>query len=49
MTSVPFYPDQPDFISTPFPSVAEDEEIDVVCMDFALDDFRKTTAAYAYE
>ncbi|KGB75044.2 vacuolar protein [Cryptococcus deuterogattii R265] len=36
---VPFYPDQPDFISTPFPSVAEDEEIDVVCMDFALDDF----------
>lgn len=40
---VPFYSDQPDFISSPFPSVAEDEEIDVVCMDFALDDFRKTT------
>ncbi|OWT39813.1 vacuolar protein [Cryptococcus neoformans Bt1] len=36
---VPFYSDQPDFISSPFPSVAEDEEIDVVCMDFALDDF----------
>ncbi|WVN90586.1 uncharacterized protein L203_105826 [Cryptococcus depauperatus CBS 7841] len=36
---VPFYADQPDFISTPFPNVDDEQIIDVVSMDFALDDF----------
>ncbi|WVR06502.1 hypothetical protein IAU60_003533 [Kwoniella sp. DSM 27419] len=38
---VPFTANQPDFIQTPFPDVDDDEVIDVVCMDFALDDFLK--------
>jgi hypothetical protein len=30
-----------DFISTPFPAgLNDDEELDVIVMDFALDDFR---------
>ncbi|WVF68981.1 hypothetical protein IAT40_003755 [Kwoniella sp. CBS 6097] len=36
---VPFVSNQPDFIESPFPDVVDDEVIDVVCMDFALDDF----------
>ncbi|WRT67957.1 uncharacterized protein IL334_004931 [Kwoniella shivajii] len=36
---VPFVGNQPDFIETPFPDVDDDEIIDVVSMDFALDDF----------
>ena len=30
-----------DFFSSPLPSVHQDEKIDVVICDFALDDFRK--------
>ncbi|WVQ83059.1 hypothetical protein IAT38_005197 [Cryptococcus sp. DSM 104549] len=33
------YADQPDFVETKFPDVEDDTIIDVVCMDFALDDF----------
>ncbi|KAK8858734.1 hypothetical protein IAR55_002963 [Kwoniella newhampshirensis] len=36
---VPYSGDQPDFISTPFPKVDDDDMIDVVVMDFAMDDF----------
>ncbi|OCF37178.1 vacuolar protein [Kwoniella heveanensis BCC8398] len=36
---VPFTPNQPDFIESPFPDVDDGEVIDVVCMDFSLDDF----------
>ncbi|WWC88647.1 uncharacterized protein L201_003560 [Kwoniella dendrophila CBS 6074] len=36
---VPFVGNQPDFIETPFPDVDDEEIIDVVSMDFALDDF----------
>nr|XP_019045440.1 vacuolar protein [Kwoniella bestiolae CBS 10118]OCF24370.1 vacuolar protein [Kwoniella bestiolae CBS 10118] len=36
---VPHVGDQPDFIQTPFPDVNDNEIIDVVSMDFALDDF----------
>ncbi|WWD18629.1 hypothetical protein CI109_103082 [Kwoniella shandongensis] len=36
---VPWSDAQPDFISTPFPEVDDDEDIDVVVMDFAMDDF----------
>nr|XP_019012947.1 vacuolar protein [Kwoniella pini CBS 10737]OCF51728.1 vacuolar protein [Kwoniella pini CBS 10737] len=36
---VPHYDNQPDFIQTPFPDVDDGEIIDVVSMDFALDDF----------
>ncbi|WVQ96496.1 hypothetical protein IAU59_003601 [Kwoniella sp. CBS 9459] len=36
---VPFTANQPDFIESPFPDVPDDEVIDVVCMDFSLDDF----------
>ncbi|ODN81879.1 hypothetical protein L202_02229 [Cryptococcus amylolentus CBS 6039] len=36
---VPFQA-QPDFVSSPFPEdMPDDQEMDVVCMDFALDDF----------
>ncbi|GMK53759.1 hypothetical protein CspeluHIS016_0103450 [Cutaneotrichosporon spelunceum] len=36
---VPFSPNQVDFIRTPLKGVPDDEEIDVVVMDFAMDDF----------
>ncbi|OCF57071.1 vacuolar protein [Kwoniella mangroviensis CBS 10435] len=36
---VPHVGNQPDFVQTPFPDVNNDEIIDVVSMDFALDDF----------
>nr|XP_018262156.1 vacuolar protein [Kwoniella dejecticola CBS 10117]OBR84314.1 vacuolar protein [Kwoniella dejecticola CBS 10117] len=36
---VPHFANQPDFIQTPFPDVDNEEIIDVVSMDFALDDF----------
>ncbi|CAK9780497.1 unnamed protein product [Cutaneotrichosporon oleaginosum] len=36
---VPFSPNQVDFICTPLSGVSDNEEVDVVVMDFAMDDF----------
>lgn len=36
---VPFSRDQIDFVVSPMPDVREDEQIDMVVMDFAMDDF----------
>jgi len=35
---------QPDFVSTPFPDADDDELIDVVVMDFAMEDFLIATS-----